>query len=141
MYTASIALHVAIAVLGVGMLGAIPIVASFARRNGPALGLYTGVLDLLFRLTRWGLAAVAITGALTDLAAGGAFHQSAWFRASVGLLILAAVAHARARAALRRSLASDDAGREALRPVERWGWTTCAAVALIAVLMEAKPWS
>jgi len=77
---------------------------------------------------------MALTGGLLDYAAGGGFHSSGWFRASVALFLLLAVMQARARAALRKGLASGT-----FRRVERWGWTMCATVVLIVVLMEIKP--
>ena len=130
-YTGIISLHVIIAVLGIGLCGAIPIVARQARLAAPA---QTDLLESLFRYTRWSLVAIALTGGLLDFAAGGGFHSSWWFRVSVALLLFTGFAWARGRAALRKA-----DGESALRRVQRWGLTMCTAVALITALMEAKP--
>jgi hypothetical protein len=133
-YTAIISLHVIIAVLGIGLCGAIPIVARQARL---AASVKTDLLESLFRYIRWSLVAIALTGGLLDFAAGGGFHSSWWFRASVALLLFAGFSWARARAALRKGLGAD--GEAPLRRVQRWGLTMCTTVALITALMEAKP--
>ena len=135
-YTGIISLHVIIAVLGIGLCGAIPIVARQARLAAPA---QTDLLESLFRYTRWSLVAIALTGGLLDFAAGGGFHSSGWFRASVALLLFAGFAWARGRAALRKGLATGADADAALRRVRRWGLTMCMTVALITALMEAKP--
>jgi hypothetical protein len=135
-YTAIISLHVIIAVLGIGLCGAIPIVARQARL---AASVKTDLLESLFRYTRWSLVAIALTGALLDFAAGGGFHSSWWFRVSVALLLLAGFSGARARAALRKGFAPGADSEVALRRVQRWGLTMCTTVALITALMEAKP--
>ena len=138
-YVPVLALHVVVAVVGVGLFGAIPIVAGYARRAGVAPAERAGPLEPLFRSTRWSLAAIAVTGVLLEGASGGAFHESGWFRTSFALLVFLGFSHARARAALRAGLAAAAGPERALRRVERWGWTMCVTVASIAVLMEAKP--
>jgi hypothetical protein len=139
LYSTTLALHVVVAVVGIGLIGAIPLVARFARRAGELPSARSSLLDALFRYTRLSLATMALTGGVLDFTVGGAFHSTGWFRVSVGLLLVAAFSHARARAALRKYLASDSAVGPNLWYVERWGWAACATVALMAVLMEAKP--
>jgi hypothetical protein len=131
-YTALVSLHVVIAVLGIGLCGAIPIVARQASMT-------TDLLESLLRYTRWSLVGMALTGGLLDFAAGGGFHSSWWFRASVALLLFAGFAHARARAGLRKGFATGGDGEVARRRVQRWGLTLCTTIALITALMEAKP--
>jgi hypothetical protein len=153
-YAATVALHVVVAVVGVGMLGAIPIVARAARMAAKTSGPSAPAgapLDALFHWTRVSLATMAITGILLDVAVAGAFHTSTWFRASGALVVVLAVSHARARAAWRSAAnasgasaapgadATESARCAALSRVERLGWTMCATVALIAILMEVKP--
>jgi hypothetical protein len=141
-FGALLTVHVVVAVLGVGALGAVPIAAGAARTAGMAGASPFDPRPILARLlgwTRWSFIAMLITGAALDLAADGAFHGLAWFRASAVLLVVGGIAQARARAALR-----DGAGVDpglAMRKVQRWGWTSCAAVALIAWLMAVKPFS
>jgi uncharacterized membrane protein len=135
-YTIWISLHVLVAVLGVGQLGAVAIIASSARRAGTTIAHASTWLGPLLRTTRISLAAAVVTGGLTNFSAGGAFQHQRWFHVSVLLLILTFVLHRRASAALRR--AEVDA-LAALRRVERTGWSMCGIMAVITVLMEAKP--
>jgi hypothetical protein len=148
-----LATHVIVAVVGIGLVGAVPIVARLARlarsarRDGQGLAAKRPLLEVLLRVTRWGLAIMAVTAVLLDVAAGGAFHAAGWFRASAALFVLLGFSHARARAALRKSQGADpgnaelDASRDedTLRRIERWGWTMYATVALLAALMALKP--
>jgi hypothetical protein len=138
LYFVTLALHVIVAVLGVGLLTAIPVTAASARRAKLALS-SVDVLDRFFRYTQWSLAGMLVTGACIELSTGGAFHGTTWFRGSFALLVFVGFSHARARAAFRRGLASGADPAETLRRVERWGWVMCATVTAIVVLMELKP--
>jgi hypothetical protein len=138
LYRATLCFHVIVAILGIGLVAALPIAARLARRAGADLG-KPDLLAAVLRTTQWSLALMFLTGAAMDLEVGGAYHGSGWFRASVVLLVFLGFSHARARAALRKGMAPGGAWAPALRRVERWGWTMCATVALIAILMELKP--
>lgn len=139
LYAAAISIHIMVAVLGIGVVGAIPFAARLARRNGAGLSTNATLLDTLLRPMRWSLAAMLVTGCLLDYAASGAFHSTAWFRLSVVLFVFLGFSYGRTRAVLRTGLAGDGAGEAALRRVERWGWIMCGTAALMAVLMEVKP--
>jgi hypothetical protein len=138
-YTVVVALHVLVAVVGVGLLGAVPIAARVARREPQLASARDGLFGVLFTLTRASLATMLLTGAFLDYSAGGAFHTSGWFRASFVLLLVAAFAIVRARGTLRSAAVAKGGADAALRRVEQWGWAACTAVAVIAVLMEVKP--
>lgn len=139
LYAIAIALHVVVAVLAVGLVGAVPLTARFARQ---AVGTLTGsdrILGALLRAMQVGFLLMVLTGVLLDVSVAGAFHRTAWFKASLGVLLVVGFSHARARAALRRGFAPGGGRELALVLVERWGWTMCAAVALITLLMQVKP--
>lgn len=138
-YAPLVASHVIVAVVGIGLLGAVPLVARAARRAALTVPASAALLEPLLRATRWSLAVMALTGILLDVAVRGAFHSGGWFRASFALLVFVGFAHARARAGLRKAPAPAADAAAALRRVERWGWAMCATVALIAALMEVKP--
>lgn len=137
-FTLLIAVHVVVAILGVGLLGAIPIAASWARRAAESAAERATILEPLFRWTRNALVVVFLTGGAIDHSAQGAFHTAGWFRASALLVVAVAVLQIRARAILRKGLASEDV-LGTLRRVERSSWASCGAVAVIAFLMAAKP--
>ncbi len=138
-YTVVVALHVVVAVVGVGLIGAVPIAARAARRVPELPSAYDGLFGALFMLGRVSLATMLLTGAFLDYSAGGAFHASGWFRGSFALLLVAGFSIMRARSTLRGAAVAKGGPDAALRRVERWGWAACTTVALIAVLMEAKP--
>jgi hypothetical protein len=131
LYTLAVAIHVVVAVAGIGLVGAIPLTARLARKRSDGLATSEASLGLLLLVTQISLAVVALSGVALDFTVAGAFHRMAWFKASIVLLVVAGLAHARARAALRR--------RSSLDGVERWGWVLTGAIALIAALMEIKP--
>lgn len=138
LYEIAIAVHVLAAVLAVGLVGAIPLTARFARRSEGDLARSDVVLGALLRAVQIGFLLMLLTGVLLDVSASGAFHHAGWFRASIVILVVAGVSHARARAALRRGFAPGGARRDALGQVERWGWAICASVALVTLLMQTK---
>ncbi|WP_394829291.1 hypothetical protein [Pendulispora albinea] len=139
LYTAALSLHVMVAIAGTGLLGAIPIAASFARRTSMDPAPIASLIERLFRYTRASFAIMFLSGVVLDYTAGGAFHERGWFRSGFALLVVAGLSQFRAQAALRRVRAKEADAESALRSVERWGWAMCGAVTLIALLMEAKP--
>ena len=139
-YVATVALHAVVAVVGIGLLGAIPITASQARCSGVAAS--KSLLESLFRYTQWSLAIMLLTGVLLDFTAGGGFPTKVRGSALPSVSSLSFVCHARARRAFRRGLAPGGDAEAALRTVERLGWVMCAIVGLIvwlACCMEVKP--
>ena len=138
LFTLVIALHVIVAIVGVGLLGAIPIVASWARQATVSAAERATVLEPLFRYTRVSLVLVFLSGGAADYSAQGAFHTAGWFRASALLVIAIAIMQIRASLIMRKGLTSTDV-LGALRRVERSSWASCGAVVVIAFLMAAKP--
>jgi uncharacterized membrane protein len=132
-------LHVVIAVLGLGSILSIALVAAASRRAGDSAVQVSAWLALLLRVSASSLGAMLVTGVLMDAAAGGAFHQWWWFRGSALLLVLTGVLNARARRVVGRGL-GPDAGRDAaLRRIERLAYGMSALVAAITALMEVQP--
>ncbi len=133
LYAIAIVVHVVAAVLAIGLVGAVPITARLARKSAGQLVGAERILGALLRATQLGFAVMLLTGVLIDVSASGAFHRAGWFKASIAVLVVIGFSHARARAALRRANAMDR--------VEQWGWAMCAAVALITILMQMKPFT
>jgi hypothetical protein len=126
LYAVAIAVHVLVAVLAVGLVGAVPLTARLARQS-PAAG--ETILRALLRALQIGLAVMLLSGVLLDFAVAGGYHHMRWFQASIVALVVLGVSLGRARAELRRG---------ALRRVEGWGWAMCASVAVITFLMQMK---
>jgi hypothetical protein len=137
LYTALVCLHVVVAILGTGQVAALALGGGIARRQKIAPAAAAAWLrPVLFGL-RVSLGTMFVTGVLLNLVADRAHEVWWWFRASAMLLVVTFVLHARARAALRRL--EVEPGDAALRRIERTGWSMCATVAIITVLMQAKP--
>lgn len=138
LYLVAIAIHVVVAVLAIGMVGAVPLVARLARKDG-TLGSPERLLGALLRVMQLGFFAMLLTGILLDVSMDGAFHRTTWFKVSIAVLAVVGFSHARARGALRKGFAPGGGREVALASVERWGWTMFAAVAVITLLMQMKP--
>ena len=138
-YTIAVVLYVVVAVLGVGQVGAIAIVASSTRRSGMALAQAATWLAPLLRYTRWSLAVMLGTGIWIDVAAGGVYHHAWWVRLSGILIALTFLFHRRAMATISKAARGEGDAAAAFRGVERAAWSMCGTVALITILMEAKP--
>lgn len=138
-YSLVISLHVVFALLGGGVLVAVPFGARSARRLELELTLVGGGLRPLFLIARAGLGLAFLSGGLLDYLARGAFHEAGWFRLAGLLLLVAVGCQVAAQAALKRGLGGKLSGPAALRRIELWGSASIAAVACIAVLMESKP--
>src|SRR5262245_22388731 len=139
MYTVAVVVHVVVAVLGVGQLGAIAVAASAARRSSVAEPQAATWLGLLLRYTRWSLAAMFATGIWIDLAAGGVYRHAWWARLSAALMVVAFLLLRRALGLVSRVAPDGSEAPIPLLRLERTAWSMCAIVGLITILMEAKP--
>ena len=141
LYTYLLVAHVLIAVLGLGSVAAVAIVAATARRvERGSTGAPTKVLmwlGPLLRCSTFSLVAMMSTGFLLNLMVSGAFSATWWFRGSVLLLVATNVLQALVRREVRRGIANEDDG--SLRRVKRIVYGMCTLIAVITVLMEVKP--
>src|SRR5438874_6950082 len=82
LYAPVLVVHVLAAVLGLGSIASVGIVAATARRTQrAAMGASMPLLPLL-RYSALSLATMLATGVLLDLTAAGAFSAHWWFRGS-----------------------------------------------------------
>jgi hypothetical protein len=131
--------HVLVAVLGLGSIASIAIVAATAGRAGRRAADALTWLGLLLRYSALSLGAMLATGILLGVTSAGAVHEAWWFRGSALLLVLTGALHGRARRAVRLGLTNAGDGDVAVRRVARLAYGMCALIAVIAVLMEVKP--
>ena len=132
----ALAVHVVAAILGLGQVTAIGVVASALApdADGPR---GWAILERLVRGIRISLGVLFASGALLEYAAGGAFHAATWFRLSVlGFVVLGVLSVVLARALRRRDAADPTA---TLRSTVRGAWALGAVTAVVAVLMTVKP--
>jgi hypothetical protein len=134
---AAVCVHVLAAVLGMGQVAAIVVVARAARHASEPRASEWSALNRFVRTASWSLALLLASGVLIDAAAGGAFHRTAWFRIAFCFLLVLGFLASRARRALGRgqTIAND----AMLDGVERIGWSMCGVVAATVLLMVLKP--
>ena len=131
--------HVLVAVLGLGSVVSIAIVAALARRDRRDSAEVLPWLIPLLRYSAFSLGAMLATGILLDLAAKGVFHGSWWFRGSALLLVATGVLHGQARRTVGLGLAEKTNSDAVLRRIERLAFAMSILIAGISVLMEVKP--
>jgi hypothetical protein len=124
--------HVVIAVVGLGTITAIAVVARAARSEPPA-----GVGRLAGAATA-SLVLMLLSGAALDALADRAFDGLWWFRLAALSMVPAGAAVGRIRVLARRWAAGQAAAGAA---VARTAWVASALVAWIAVLMELRPFA
>ncbi len=121
-------IHVVTAVLGVGQIAAIAPLARSAR-----LAPHEETSALLRRLLvffNYSLLVMLATGVLIALVVGPPFERTIWFRASSVLVLIVGALAGMMRGALKK--------KAALR-AERLAWAMVGLVAIISLLMVAKP--
>ena len=146
MYDASVAIHVAAALVGFGVTFSYPVIQLVAERQGPD-ALAVG-LDAILAISRWvavpATLVVGVTGVF-QLADGPYSLEDAWLAAGLAFsLAVMAVAVLYLAPAYRRAGEAARAGsiddyRAAVRGTKLVGPLVAAAVLATAVLMEVKP--
>jgi succinate dehydrogenase hydrophobic anchor subunit len=138
LYRAALSGHVLAAVLGLGSIASIAIIAARARR-GRGLTDVSIWLAPLLGYSAFSLAVMLVTGVLLDLTVRGAFSATWWFRVSVLLLVATGALHGQVRRVVRKGLVEESGRQFALRRIERLAYAMCVLIAVITVLMEVKP--
>ena len=146
MYDASVAVHVAAALVGFGVTFSYPVIQLVAERQGPD-ALAVG-LDAILAISRWvavpATLVVGVTGVF-QLADGPYSLEDVWLAAGLALyLAVMAVAVLYLAPAYRRAGEAARAGsiddyRAAVRGTKLVAPLVAAAVLATAVLMEVKP--
>jgi hypothetical protein len=137
LYQLAISIHVVTAILGIGQIAGIAVLASSTAAQTPVgAGTWTA-LQRLARGTTWSLVIMLLSGALLEYATGGAYHQEWWFRLSFVCVLLLGAINGRSQRALRKR--ESVGGERTLKAVVRSAWIMCAITAVVAVLMEVKP--
>jgi hypothetical protein len=138
LYASAVSFHVVTAILGLGEVTAIAIVATTTPARAPVAAPTWGALQALARGTTASLVLMLLSGVLIEYLSGGANHEARWFQLSfAGFLGLGALTGG-IRRTLGKREALGDARTRAV--VTRNAWVMCAITGVIAVLMEVKPW-
>ena len=138
LFLATLVFHVVVAVLGLGSITSVALIAATARRNQRTAEALSW-LGLLLRVSVVSLAALLLSGGFLDFVMHGAFQRSWWFRASALLLLATGALHGLARRAVRLGLRHRSEVEAALRRVEIVAYGMGALIVAIIVLMVIKP--
>jgi hypothetical protein len=138
-YGVVVAFHVVVAIVGVGLVGALPLAARVARLAGTDLLVLRSLHTPLHRITGTSLFVMLFSGLALDYLASGMHRERGWFQAALVVWFLVGFCHGRVHAALRRGLAGTLERARALAQMELFGWLACAGVLLLALLMKSKP--
>ena len=139
LYLIALVAHVLVAILGLGSVVSVALMAATVRRTGRNAADAAMWIRPLLRVSAFSLAGMLITGVTMIAVAGGGFHRAWWLRLSVLLLVVTGAMHARARRALKAEPANDHEARLVLQRVERIAYGMSSLIATITVLMELKP--
>jgi hypothetical protein len=130
--------HVITAILGLGQIVGTAVLASSLPQDAPVAPAALVALRRFGRGTTWSLVLMLLSGVLVEYASGGSFHEAWWFRLSFVLLVALGALQGRIRGLLRKVESAKDG--LLLRGVVRIALAMSAIVAVVAVLMEVKPW-
>jgi len=132
-YLVALVIHVVTAVLGLGLVTAVVLVAGTTAVPSDAR------IGLIRKLARGGSLTMAVM-VLSGIAIVGAAHgtgaDAGWFRASMVLMVLAGACLGLVQRSLRRAGAAPE---QAITSAGRFGAIACACLGVIVVLMQAKP--
>lgn len=131
-YSLLVSLHVISAILGLGPLFALTLVASSSSPAVPVAW-----LSRLSRVVIYGLGAMLVTGFLVIAQTHGAMARGGWVRVALGLFLVLCALQGLVSRRLRR--ARDGAPDQLPPGLGRLLWPMCGLVAAITWLMEAKP--
>jgi uncharacterized membrane protein len=139
-YQVGLAVHALVAVLGVGQIVAIAVLASDARAGSDRLPATLAVVARLARIMGISFGFMLLSGIGLMIPTHGAFGAQWWFRISFVLFLVLGFFHGQLMRALRA--AGGPASEGSTRAVSRMrsvAWTMCGLVAVIVMLMAAKP--
>jgi hypothetical protein len=128
-YNIAVVVHVLVAILGSGQIGAVAVMLAAARRAGTAPADGARAVAPLLPYVRVSLGLLVLTGVAMDRLASGALHHLWWVRLSFLLVVLELLLLRRVRGTLAR-------GGGGLEPL---AWSMCGVLGLIIVLMRVKP--
>jgi uncharacterized membrane protein len=140
LYLVAIAVHALVAVLGVGQVLALAVLAGEARTGGDRLPATLGLMRRLARVTSISLGLMLLSGIGLMIPRRGAYGAAWWFRVAFVLFFVLGFFNGQLQRALRAAGGSvSDASARAVARLPTLAWTMCGIVAVIVILMAAKP--
>ncbi len=139
-YLVALASHALVAVLGVGQVLALLVLASDAQSGNDRLPWTLSVMSRLARVVGISLGLMLLTGIFVMIPTGGAYGRAWWFRIAFLLFILLGASNGMLQRALR--IANGPASTAKTAAVARLPMITRVMVgiaAIIVILMASKP--
>lgn len=138
MQSLAVALHVVTAILGLGQIAGMAVVASTHAGEATISQSTWGAVERLVRGASWSLLVMIVTGILIAYLVGFEFYgKHLWLRASFAATLVVGALVGTLRRALKKRSELGEA--RVMKRVATSAWIMCALVALIATLMELKP--
>jgi hypothetical protein len=136
-YEFAICLHVLTAILGVGQISAVLVLARAPSGETPVAPEIWNALKRLTLGTSWSLLVMLVSGAFLDFASGRIHDRQWWFRISFFLLLAMGATLGTIRRSIKRHGTVADA--QVLSSVRLRAWIVWGLTAVIAALMQLKP--
>jgi hypothetical protein len=139
-YQIALALHALVAVLGVGQVLALVVLASEARAGGDRLPVTLGLMRTLARIIGISLGLMLLSGIGVMIPTRGAYGAAWWFRIAFLLFIVLGAFNGMLQRALRVASGPASSGSAAaVARISTLAWSMVGIVAVIVTLMAAKP--
>jgi len=139
-YQTGLAVHALVAVLGIGPVLAIALLAGEARAGSDRLPATLASMARLARITSISLGLMLLSGIGLMIPTRGAYGAAWWFRIAFVLFLVLGFFNGQLQRAVRvAGGAASDASARAVARLSTLAWTMCGIVAVIVILMAAKP--
>jgi hypothetical protein len=130
LYQLALALHTIVAVLGIGQVLGLVLLAQDARPGSNHLPVTLAMMGKLARVMQISLGLMLITGIAVLIPTQFAYARAWWFRVAFLLFLVLGFFTGQLQRAVRTS---------AVARLSSIGWIMCALVVIIVTLMAAKP--
>jgi uncharacterized protein YfaQ (DUF2300 family) len=138
MQSFAVALHVVTAILGLGQIAGMAVVASTNTNEATVPQSTWRALERLVRGATWSLLVMLLTGILIAYLVGFELYgKHLWLRASFAATLVIGALNGTLRRALKNRPQLGEA--RVMKRVATSAWIMCALLAVIATLMELKP--
>lgn len=139
-YLVALALHAIVAVLGIGQVLALLVLASDAQKASDRLPWTLSIMGRLARVVGISLGLMLLTGIVVMLPTGGAYGRAWWFRIAFLLFIALGACNGMLQRAIRVAGGSAaDARTAAVARLPTLTWLMVGIATVIVFLMASKP--
>jgi len=139
-YLVALALHAIVAVLGIGQVVALLVLATDAQKASDRLPWTLSIMGRLSRIVGISLGLMFLTGIAVMIPTSGAYGRAWWFRIAFLLFIALGACHGMLQKAVRVAGGSAaDARAAAVARLPTLAWVMVGIATVIVFLMASKP--